>query len=550
MTCKQRRVKCDEAKPECRVCQRLKLRCGGYLTKYARLKFRDQNCKFRNDRSVAVQEQVPVPRLRRLSEPDTAVPFFLGHYVRLGRDMGSTRGFFEMLIPAYFSQPQDSALSLALTALASEVLSLWRHDAGSFRAPRNAYCRAITRLRCATQDHRQRGKMATVLAALVLQIYENAAAIYGCRLATSTHLNGAASLLSFVDSDDMDGAVGAYVRKFMLHTEVSSAVRQKKPLQHTMYSWMASKDMMAVPHNPSSALDAIGASVAELQASYTQLVMQESTIPSPKRVLKELRAEAKRVDEDLLAWVRSVPDHWRPLRLTSGQDIDPLIPTYRSVCEVYPSCQISSIWNFWRFQRLILVKTALGSLNAFSDLGQFGLAYDQFLGEPGYFVNYKQTFQEVVDSVCYSIPFHLGNRTGWSSITDFTDPMILLPTDCSLVSENQIELNKQSCDPGMSKQDHRRHIIAQGPWRSMSPLSSLLTFFSEDHGRVMAGLLRPGQYEWICKQFLRVATLLRLPTELTDERMGRNSLASESVNARAEHLAREVRKGAILMSGP
>ncbi|KAM6516110.1 hypothetical protein FALCPG4_014292 [Fusarium falciforme] len=560
VTCKERRVKCDEAKPECRSCQRLKLRCGGYnrpkpKPKYAKLKFRDQNYKFctntnQHDRDVVkaatspspssgsdVQDREVVRALtsRRLSEPDTAVPFFLGHYARIGRDMGSTRGFFEMLIPAYLSQQQESALSLAVSALASEILSMWRGEANSFRSSCKSYTRAITRLRTAIQDPTERAKPATMLAILVLQTYENASAVYDLRRASSMHHNGAASLLSFVDTDAMDGTVRAYLRKFMLHTEVSTAMRQKKPLKNIAYSWIETKDTMAVPDNPSSALDAIGASVAELQASYTQFVTQGGSAMSLGR-LKEWRAEARRIDAELLAWAGNVPDHWRPLRLISGRDIDSSIPTYQSICEVYPSCQIASIWNLWRFQRLVLAKITLGSLGAFSDLSRFGFAHRQFLDDPTGFVNCQKTLQEVVDSVCYSIPFHLGNRTTRSSLADFTDPTILLPSQGSL-------------DGVISSDDHRRHVIAQGPWRAMHPLSRCLTLFSEDDGEVIASLLRPRQREWIRDQFLRVATLLHLPTE-PGNGIEVSGSTGGSADAKAEYLAREIRKGAILMSGP
>ncbi|RAQ50770.1 hypothetical protein AFGD_002749 [Aspergillus flavus] len=565
VTCKQRRVKCDEAKPECQACQRLKLRCGGYNRhQNTKLKFKDQNHKFCTntkqdvvkvatsspgrspESNVQDREVVRALTLRRLSEPDTAVQFYLGHYASMGRDMGSTRGFFEMLIPAYFSEREDSALSLAVSALASETLSMWRQDATSFRSPRKSYSRALTRLQTAIQDSIERGKPATVLAVLALQTYENASAVYGLRRVSSTHHNGAASLLSFMGSDDMGRVVRAYLRRFMLHTEVSTAIRQKKPLKRIAYSWIRSKETMAVPENPSAALDAIGASVAELQASYTEFLTQGGSATSLKCVPKEWMAAAKRVDAELLAWAENVPDHWRPVRLISGRDIDLSIPTYQSICEVYPSCQIASIWNLWRFQRLLLAKITLGSLNAFSDLSRFGLAYGQFVGDPTDFVNCQQTLQEVVDSVCHSIPFHLGNRISPSSLADFTDPTVLLPSYNALVDGTP--LDREVFD-GISRDDHRRHVIAQGPWRAMHPLSRLLALFSEDHGEVIASLLRPGQREWICNQFLRVATLLHLPLE-SGNGMESSESPGGSADAKAEYLAREIRKGAILMSGP
>jgi hypothetical protein len=481
-----------------------------------------------------------------LSEPDTAVPFYLNHYASMGRDMGSTRGFFELLIPAYRSEREESALSLAVSALASETLSLWRQDASSFRSPRKSYSRAITRLRSAIQDPTERSKPATILAALVLQTYENASAIYDLRSASNTHHNGAASLLSLLDSQDLDVVIRAYLRKFMLHTEVSTAIRQNKPLNSIAYSWIGSKELMAVPQNPSSSLDIIGASVAELRATYTQFVRQRGPSTSLRPFLKDWMADAKRVDAELLAWAENVPHHWRPVRLVSGRDIDPSIPTYQSVCEVYPTCQIASIWNLWRFQRLLLAKTRLEALNAFSEGSHVGFTLGEAFDGRIDLGDCKRILQEVVDSVCYSIPFYLGNRTTRSDLTDFTDPMVLLPSQ-SLFKQGT-RLDSDRLEAALSNDGHRRHVIAQGPWRAMHPLSRLLTLFSEGRSELILGFLRPGQRDWIRDQFLRVARLLHLPESGSD--IKRSESTNTSLDPKTESLARGIRKGAILMSGP
>lgn len=565
MTCKQRRVKCDEKKPECQACHRLKLHCGGYRAKYTP-RFKDQNHKFckkdvdcrsrdivkiaSSDRSYVsdVQERIVMTALTsRLSEPDTAVPFYLGHYASMGRDMESTRGFFELLIPVYRSEREESALSLAVSVLASEVLSLWRQDASSFQSPRKSYSRAITRLRNAIQDPTERSKPATVLAVLVLQTYENASAIYDLRSASSTHHNGAATLISFLNTHDLDVTMRDYLQNFMLHTEISTAIRQKKPLNSITYSWVRGEESMAVPQNPSSRLDIIGATVAELQASYMQFVRQGSLSTSLNPLLKDWMAEAKRIDANLLVWAENVPHHWRPVRLISGRDIDSSIPTYQTVCEVYPSCQIASVWNFWRFQRLLLAKITLRVLTAFSDMGRIGMAHGQPLYVHTDLVDCQQTLQEVVDSVCYSIPFYLGNRATRSNLTEFTDPKVLLPSQYTF--KEGTRLNSDGIEAGLSRDDHRRHIIAQGPWRAMHPLSHLLTLFSETHNELFPGFPRSGQRDWIRSQFMRVAKLLHLPPE-SGNHIKKSELTETSSDCQAESLARGVRKGAILMSGP
>jgi hypothetical protein len=83
----------------------------------------------------------------------------------------------------------------------------------------------------------------------------------------------------------------------------------------------------------------------------------------------------------------------------------------------------------------------------------------------------------------------------------------------------------------------------------MHPLSHLLTLFSEEHGELIPNFPRPGQRDWIRDQFLRVATLLHLPSESGND-MKRSESTEPSADFKAEYLAKGIRKGAILMSGP
>lgn len=519
LTCKRRRVKCDETKPQCKSCQRLKLCCGGYSSpRPVKLKFKDQNHKFAPKSQTQAQSQ-----LQRQPCPDTAVDFYLGHYASMGRDMGSTRGFFELLIPCFVSQSPQSVLSLTVSVLASETLARWRHDPSSFRSPRQSYVRAITRLRAAVQDPSERTQPATVLAVLVLQTYENVSAIYGGRWACTTHHNGASSLLLALASNDMDIKMRTYLRRFMLHTEVSSAMRQRRPLNTIALTWI-NDDTEAVPENPSSSLDAIGAAFAQLQAPYTQIkqAAQSCSVVFRQRLLSDWTTEADVIDSRLLNWADNVPSNWHPQRLISGRDVDASIPTYQSVCESYPSCQIASIWNLWRFQRLRLAAMKLDLLCRVSS------ATTSKADDPAY-LTCQQTIQKTVDAMCYSIPFYLGNRTATSSLSDFTDPTIQLTTHANHASHD----------------DHRRHVIAQGPWRAMHPLSGLVTFLSE-HEDVVKGMVPPEQRDWIRNQFLRVATLLRLPGSEGQSRKQPGSCKNDL----AKNVARQIRKGAILMSGP
>jgi hypothetical protein len=537
ITCKQRRVKCDEAKPECRQCQRLSLCCGGYKTRPANLKFRDQTHKFGN---IKVRKNEAILGCRQLKDPDTAVPFYLGHYVNIGRRTESARGFFEVLTPVYSAQRQDSALSLAVSAVASEVLNLWCYGPASLSWSRESYSQAVVGLRRAIQDPVEQNKPATTMAILTLQWYENIAAIYGHRSATPTHHSGALSLLPFMSSDDTskDQPTIASIRSFITHAEISSAIRQKRPVHGAISSWIRRGGLLTTPGNPSSVLDAIGATVADLQARYAHHVSVSLG------TFGGFAAEAKVIDQQLLTWSWSVPEHWQPVRLSCGQDFDTSIPAYRSSCEIYPSSQIGNIWNLWRVYRLSLVRIIFESSHPES---QESTAVDQDV------FRYEQVFRELVDAVCYSVPFYLGNRIRLMNVTDFHDFSISLCRHSLSSQDSPGQFPQLLTSASTSEDEHRRHIIAQGPWHIMSPLSRLLTLFAEDDKEQLTRLLGSGQHEWMREQFLRVTTLLHLSPPNQDsavENWGQGSLGPVAVDTRADYLANILRRGAMFMSGP
>lgn len=469
------------------------------------------------------------------SVPDTAVAFYFRHYAMYGRDIAYARGFFEVLVPVYRSQKHDSALSHAVNALASLVLAIWRdgsHGADSQQPPLNSYVQAIASVRRALVDHQQVTKPATLLAILALQFYENIIAVFNFRLARHTHQDGAISLLSSAEPEETNAMIIAYVKKFILHVEISSALRRKRPIRTIIDSCLMSKVVLATPYNPSIALDDIVVSIVELQNTRLQVTRQ--------RLLgqeDDWRTRAKKIDGQLLTWARSIPLHWKPTPLLSGHDFDPAIPSYLRICDNYLSCQIANVWNLWRLQRLTLVNLMLTTIDSTSHNEVSWPVRGSSLDGCEDLAHYKEVVQELVDSVCRSIPFYLSNRNRPSSMADFTDPDIVLLGQLRLDSRLSINY-KQDHAFSMPSDEHRRHIIAQGPWHIMSPLSRLVTLLSEDP--ILASLLRPGQHQWIQAQFLRVMKLLHIFPAKHDN----------SGEFTADLLAKQVRKGALFMSGP
>jgi hypothetical protein len=473
----------------------------------------------------------------------------------MGRDLGCARGFYEMLVPVYQSEQPGSALSLAVLAVATGIQQLWQTGSDGFVSSQPLYVTAVARLRLALEDDFERPQVATVLAVSTLQMYENLGAMYGLHSPTPVHHNGAVNLLAFSESG-CGGVVGGYMRRFVFHMKVSAALRQKTHVQQEAMHLMHSMQGAFAPDNPSAGLDMIGADVAELQATFLHAKAESSYSFSWPETRSRCLEEAKRIDERLLVWAASVPLHWHPTRLISGRDMDSSIPTYDGICEVYPSCQIVSIWNLWRTQRLILVKTALACLDAELHDEHAALSPKRLIALFADFETHKLRLQELVDAVCHTVPFHIGNRTEASNLRDFTNPALLLPSHHSLTSFKTATspTRPPNTRTYISENEHRQHMIARGHSQIIGPLTNLITTFSEDDGVLLAGYLRVGQLDWIREQFVRVALMLSLPA--AREACGckgrgefDNRMFWALGEGKVEKLARRVRDGAVFMSG-
>ena len=539
-SCKQRRVKCDEAKPRCWGCQRRNQQCDYRNLAHVKSSFRDQNHKFNNVIKFNSFRPITISIPPQLQEPETnALSFLFLHYAKSRTRIEPSCGFFDVVLSGYCSQKQDSPLSLAITAVALKIFAVWRDGTVDQRSPLKPYTRAVAAVRNALADSDKRGDPSTILTILVLQFYENLAAVYGLRWATGLHHNGAVSLLPLLESETATPGATAYIKSFVLHSEVSSALRQKRPLQDLVRAYINNKDfVLASNDDPGSTLDLIGTSVADLQADYRRAVTQDDSVYSSYQKIGEILEEAKSLDRKLVAWSLSTPADWQPQIISAGKDLDPSIPTYRSRCEAYPSCQVGLVWNQWRLSRLLVLKIILWSLRTSS--GAFG---DETGGTDAKIsIDYQQQFQRLVHEICDTIPYYLGNRSSVLGFSELSNPAIRFPTYTSENSHRQTSISEA-----------KRHVIAQGPWHAMNALSSLLALISGDEYPDIIYCLESGLYEWICGQFLRIAGLLRLPptgpfgNAQSDRLFG--SPSPEYGNFEAEDLAAGVRKGAVFMTG-
>ncbi|KAF5252330.1 hypothetical protein FANTH_2630 [Fusarium anthophilum] len=413
VTCRQRRVKCDERKPWCKACLRLGIECTGYEKRG--LRFKDETARY-GANSAAVthiskrmkqsSHERTIVRLPSHHPQDLAVPFFLTYVTDVGRSLKSTRGFLEFVRPALASERHDSALSAAVTATSIKIWSMIGKLPPSSPLPYQLLVKALKRLHQATEESMERGRDETVLSALVLQMHDTLSAVSGQARAHGAHREGALTLLLQREDCFKKSKYYAHLVGNLLHSRVSVSVRNRIRLTTKDVEWIETEVAPILPSNPSSSLDMIGVSIADLQHTFRDISTPKTSL-SPDAMLRQ---QIRNLDTQLRTWLQRIPDSWYPRRMRSGIDLDLSVPSYRDACDIYPSIQVANIWNAWRIYCLILedIKGQLAKSSAVSAVQHFD--EDSSISEYAVFWTSNETrVQELVDSICLSIPFYLGN---------------------------------------------------------------------------------------------------------------------------------------------
>ncbi|RBR09323.1 uncharacterized protein FIESC28_09931 [Fusarium coffeatum] len=509
ITCKRRRVKCDETKPSCKACNRVGRECAGYKKQPVRLRFKDETSrcvnKFKSpDRiitTIITEHEVSgfseTPGLlpsRLPKQQDAAVAFFLTYVTNVGRNMESTRGFLEFVRPILATESHNSALSAAVNATSIKLWTLLQPTGITSSLPIRLYNQALVKLQEAVYSPEEQGKDATVIAALMLQQCDTLAAIFGHNKSNTTHRKGALALLT-------QNGMGKFKHHGHLlgnlfHAKISFCVRHKVSLTEGELDWVQSKIIPALPANPSYSLDIIGVSISRLQTIHN--LSASPKVEISLAALQELPSIICEVEAQLHAWLHTVPEIWHRQTIQAKDTMTPGIDTYDGSVVIYPSIQITNIWNMWRIYRLIVEEV---KRNLFNNLVTESVNPQ---------VKRSQETQDLIKSICRSIPFYLGNLSKPVSFTDINDQKLHFPCFHDLLPTSETFIAYKKSNHYVSRIDHNRHNVIHGPIASLSVLSSLIRLFEEHSPPLLSAedeLQR--QKRWIYGQFRRSLHLMR-----------------------------------------
>lgn len=556
-TCKRRKVRCDQARPACSTCSRLAIECTGYGKKKRTIKFKDQTeytaqqsqnhgarRRSKNVNEVASSHTESSSLLQPLDQPIAlyAISFFFNNFVNIGRSLESTRGFVENILPIYSNAPQTSPIALAVSAVSISVFSLCNKDYETHDIAAKHLSAALHSLRDSLNDPLGSKCDGNIMASILLQFHETLHAVVELRAAIPVHQNGAMSLIKCRGIQNFQHDTAKYLLLYVRSAEVCCAIREGRFVDAELLAYLGRCNNL--PSNPSLKLDKIGVHVANIQAEFIELGQEspeERQMNTHLLLMGNLKQRASDLERELLRWSQALPEHWLPLKLKPTTPI----PMYENICEIYPSIHTASIWNTWRCYRLVVNKIILAYGHTQNPITELKSSRRPFDIETSECFNHVQA---IVDSICYSVPFHLGNRIPEQRVLDIFDSRFEFPGYFALEPEEMPRREIFQHFTLMPRDEHIRHALAQGAWHIAGQLGQLVSLLSGESGRLLVSALRPGQVAWIQRQLLRVSTLLCLPQGNTNfSNISPLCIYTESeedeISARAKLLAKHFKEG-------
>ena len=467
--------------PSCSYCLKKQVPCPGYKSQFD-VAWRDQNLvaeKSVRRRKNAIEKADCERATREQSVKSSslmitgvlsqdyegyAVSFFLSSYILLPRDVEVRRSFLDCLYPVWIQTNSMSPLRPAVAAVASCLLEAWSKLKPDLplSLSRLQYLKGVTALRKSLQSTKDVGDD-VLMAVLMLDMYEQLRSFWMSKPNNSPHVSGTAALVEYRRRLPFASETSQRILLGARNQIVGRALSHTEPVPIHVSTWA---DMTQdVLKTAGFRLDNLYIEVANLQA--LALRFNSDTTIQDLSILSILK-KATELDQRLLAWTSTVPDDWAPTRCSGPECISQSVRDaglYQDYCDIYQSIFVAHIFNSHCCSRIKLQLTILTCLRQLNG-SNFDIAS----------VTVSEIIQELADTICASVPYHLGDRVTPGRIDDKTAQYPHIA--------------------GLSvRGGHHVEAAAYGGWFLAAPLSELLS----------PGVsLRAGQRQWIVRQMQRL----------------------------------------------
>ncbi|KAF2462868.1 uncharacterized protein BDR25DRAFT_118150 [Lindgomyces ingoldianus] len=353
LSCRQKRIKCDETRPTCKRCSRLKLECGwkDEWTSMVRHQEKWAECKVakRVEKVQMKRNQRHVHRKPDLSSYVAAHALSMSKQCQIGpevyainrfySDYAFTEGtfpFLHLVAPLYTLEQTPGYLHSALpaVALASSAKQLNRHDM-MLEAHRH-YGNAVRSLNNSLPDTSMAKHDATLLTVFLLGLYEfiTTDRLHGLPSPYHTHGPGRLALLRLRGPEQLETITGRNLFTLLYHDQLISTFLGNGELMDEFPAWMH----RSYPPSPMKSMKLLMHEISCLLSCLKKVLSRSQTKATTQmaQIRKRVSVYQSVDDFDHNAYLEGIHNDW-PLEDTEATDFvldmyekaDTLLPLLR-----------------------------------------------------------------------------------------------------------------------------------------------------------------------------------------------------------------------------
>lgn len=404
LTCKTRKIRCDEGRPTCKRCTNSRRTCLGYEGEAATIpqgsapKFAESKCAVA-ERKRPPRSSPPSNRLGVERDPKVRAAFntFFSNFVIVPRDRSLSRGYLDGLedLLATAGQGSEVVRATRIVALASAANTSGSHDL--LHRAQTEYADTLLAFKKLLHDATRCHTDEALMTAALLGLYEMMVATEPYPNAHSAHIRGVSAILC-TRNLNLDLLPG--VRLFRCF---KSFVSSSLPLDVRTHDLPSSQ--------PSSIAEPFTQNLDVLMLQLRKLLQRGSKILSDpeasKAALGSLKQQASLLNKEFYLWPLCLPKEWAPQTLgilkktihSTDTDLENM-PFWPGKVDSYFDLYVVAVWNTYREARLKLLQVV-------ADCSERLRAANHSQERPLPLQKLQNEIQGLVDDLCASIPFHL-----------------------------------------------------------------------------------------------------------------------------------------------
>ncbi|KAF2496520.1 hypothetical protein BU16DRAFT_549018 [Lophium mytilinum] len=389
-TCKQRRKKCDESRPNCQRCIKAGRVCLGYQE--------NSGVLFRNYGPPALSEVPSITIQRPMSPPGAVIPepnderlekdalemFFDGYCVELA-DRTISRGFLDGLKPLidHAGESSDIAQAAKIVALATTGNKLRRPQI--LYRTKQQYGDLLQSFRSRLMRAAESDLVEVLITAILLGLYEIVSSTESDPSQHNAHVSGVGAILSKKDSP-FDLSTGT--RLFQLGNAflLQDSLPQPKHV-----------GLLCAPSRNRSVL-ALDSVLIKVNPIFN---LANDLFAAPSCQLEEvrtLRQEAIDLERHISTWPTKLTKEWEPRvvgNISEAQLNSSKSPGWPGDVNSYFDLYVAAVWNTYRKTHLMILDIIVKCSN--------------YLEPSDVCFELHPKAQQLADDIAASIPYHLTN---------------------------------------------------------------------------------------------------------------------------------------------